>query len=83
MRKIIRCRPCRKFLAEDGSWTTDLSSARAFATDLEIRVAVERISQHVELYYSFRQNEVDEEYDFVVRLGKSHSSTADTEASQG
>ncbi len=57
------------FLTEDGGWTDDISQAWHFSRVESPSIAKERFNlKEVELYYSFKDEEIPSEWDFAIPL---------------
>jgi hypothetical protein len=67
MKKLIRNKATKHFLAEDGSWTKDPKAAREFQNrDTVVRIVHEQNLANVELYYLFEDK--PSQYDFTLSL---------------
>ena len=68
MRKLLRCKKTKAFLANDGTWTKDIENARSLVGDAAPEEARAQFpSREVELYYSFEQ-ERESAFDFALAL---------------
>ncbi len=69
MKKLLRSRTTRKFLAPDGSWTREIQQARVFRSDGDaVDLCGGLDPKNLQLYYSFNE-ETCSKSDFTVPLG--------------
>lgn len=68
LKRVIRNRASRAFLAEDGSWTKDLGQAQSFPNmEALVQEAQERALKDVELMLVMGET-LSKEYDIVMPL---------------
>lgn len=68
LKRVIRNRATRAFLAEDGSWTKDLSHAQVFPNmETLVQEAQERALKDVELMLIMGET-LSKDYDIVMPL---------------
>jgi hypothetical protein len=67
VKRFIRNPQTHTFLAEDGTWTTDIDRAREFVSDDDVRKARDVLNlKDCELYYCVAQN--PSKLDFAIPL---------------
>lgn len=69
MTKLIRKRATRAFLTNEGRWSLDPVRARRISDPSEATAVMHQLKlEGVELYYSFDDSRVCEEWDFAIPL---------------
>ncbi len=80
MKKLIRSKTTKHFLAKEGGWTDDFSKAWPFQGDSDSEAAKELSLLDVEIYYSFHESGPCQ-YDFTSPLGEDRPEGLERKAS--
>jgi len=66
VRKLLRCKTTRAFLAKDGTWTRRISEAQSLSSyEVPTEVRSQRKVGELEIYFSFDETQ-ESEYDFSM-----------------